>query len=330
MVGEDVLVTGIAALEACGPGDLVFVEQKESLEHVRERRPSVAVIHPAIQDLLLDFPDLTLLVTKNVKLAFALIRQRYGDRDVLHSEWPAIHPSAVIHESCEIGEGSRIGPQVVLGKNVRIGKETAIMAGAVVEHGTVIGDRSVIHPNATICYDTIIGDEAVIQSGAVVGSEGYGFAHDEKGRGYRIPQLGRVLIEDRVSVGSGCCIDRPAFTETRIGAGTKLDNLCHIAHNVDIGEDCMLTAAFVVAGSAKIGNRVNASGQTGVLGHLEICDDVTLLHRAGVNSSIDEPGMYAGLPLQPLRTYQRNLVVQRNLSDLRKQVRALEKKLSEM
>ena len=327
--GEDVSLKDIAAVEGCGPGDLVFVDSAEAVETIAARRPSAAVTSRALQVSLATVPGLTLLIANNVKLAHALIRQRFADRDVLHTEWPRIHASAVIHPTCEIGEGSTIGPHVVLGENVRIGAATAVMAGTVVERGARIGDRSVIHPNVTIGYDCEIGNEVIIQSGAVVGSEGYGFAQDEKGRSYRIPQLGRVVIEDRVSIGSGCCIDRATYAATRIGAGTKLDNLCHIAHNVEIGRDCLLTAGFVVAGSTRMGDRVIASGQSGVLDHLEICSDVVLLHRAGVIKSIDEPGIYAGLPHQPLASYARNTAVMKNLSDLQKKVRLLERKLSQ-
>jgi len=326
MEGDDASLSGIGAVEDCGPGDLVFVEQEQTVEKVLAQRPAAVVTSPALQEAL---QGLTLLIAPDVKLAHALIRQRYADRDALETEWGEIHPSAVVHETCEIGEGSRIGPQVVLGKDVRIGAGTAVMAGSVIEHGATIGDRSIIHPNVTIGYDCEIGNDVIVQSGAVIGPEGYGFAQDETGRSHRLPQLGRVVIEDRVSIGAACCIDRATYDVTRIGAGTKLDNLCHIAHNVEIGRDCLLTAGFIVAGSTKIGDRVMASGQTGVLDHLEICDDVILVHRAGVIASIDEPGVYAGLPVQPLAAYMRNAVVLRNLSDLRKQVQQLHKKLSE-
>ena len=329
MEGEDVSLSGIAAFEDCGPGDLVFVDQERAVETIRARQPSAAVTGPALQEALSALPGLTLLIAANVKLAHALIRQRYADRDVLDSEWPEIHASAVVFEGCEIGAGSRIGPQVVLGKGVRIGRETAIMAGTVIEHGAVIGDRSAIHPRVTIGYDCEIGNDVIVQSGAVLGAEGYGFAQDEKGRSHRIPQLGRVVVEDWVSIGAACCIDRGTYGETRIGAGTKLDNLCHIAHNVEIGKDCLLTAGFVVAGSTKIGDRVIASGQTGVLDHLEICDDVVLVRRAGVVEDIDQPGMYAGLPAEPLSSYMKSRAVLMRFSDLRKRVRQLEKKLSE-
>jgi UDP-3-O-[3-hydroxymyristoyl] glucosamine N-acyltransferase len=311
MEGDDVSLSGIASVERCGPGDLVFVADEDAVETIRGRPPSAVVTSPALHETLSTMPDLTVMVAPNLKLAHALIRQRYVDRDVLESEWPAIHPSAVIGSDCEIGAGSRIGPQVVLGRGVQVGAGTAIMAGAVVEHGTVIGDRSVIHPNATIGYDC------------------EGFAQDEKGRSHRIPQLGRVVIEDRVSVGAGTCIDRATYSETRIGAGTKLDNLCHIAHNVEIGRDCLLTAMFVTGGSAKLGDRVVASGQTAVLDHLEVCSDVFLVRRAGVAEDIEQPGIYAGAPVEPYARYLKNTAVARDLSGLRRKVRRLEKALGE-
>ncbi len=327
MEGEDVPLSGIASVEQCGPGDLVFVSDEQAIETIRGREPSAVVTNPVLQEALSALPGLTVLVAPNLKLAHALIRQRYVDRNVLDSEWPDIHPSAVIADDCEIGVGSRIGPHVVLGSGVRVGEETAIMAGSVVEHGAVIGDRSVIHPNVTIGYDCEIGDEVIVQSNAVIGAEGYGFAQDEKGRSHRIPQLGRVVVENRASIGAGTCIDRATYGETRVGAGTKLDNLCHIAHNVEIGRDCLLTAMFVTGGSAKLGDRIVASGQTAVLDHLEVCSDVFLVRRAGVAEDIDRPGIYAGAPVEPYAKYLKNTAVARDLSGLRKRVRQLEKNL---
>ncbi len=328
MKGEDVPLSGIASIESCGPGDLVFVSNEGAVEMIHVRRPSAVVTSRQLQESFSDLPGTTLLIAPDVKLAHALIRQRYVDHDVFDSEWPDIHPSAVISATCEIGEGSRIGPHVVLGGGVRIGKETLVSSGSVVEAGTSIGDRSVIHPNVTIGYDCEIGNDVIIQSGAVIGSEGYGFAQDKEGHSHRIPQLGRVVIEDRVSVGAACCIDRATYGETRVGAGTKLDNLCHIAHNVVIGRDCLLTAGFVVAGSTRIGDRVVASGQAGVLDHLEICNDVVLLHRAGVTANIDEPGMYAGLPAEPLSSHMKNVAALKHLSELRKKVLRMERELT--
>ena len=135
------------------------------------------------------------------------------------------------------------------------------------------------------------------------------------------------MIGDRVRIGANNCIDRATYSETRIGAGTKTDNLCHIAHNVVVGEDCLLTAMLCVAGSTTIGNRVITSGNTGILDHVKICDDVVLLHRAGVTKDVEKPGAYAGVPLLPLGEYMKNSAVLKNANDLRKRVSAIEKNL---
>lgn len=325
--GEDCDVSGTASVEACGPGDLVFVDKADFVPYVKEHRPSAVVTSRTLQPDFDDVERLAVLVASNVGLAHALLRQRYWDRQVRETDWGDIHPSATKHPSASIGPGSVVGPNAVIGAEVQIGRDCAIMAGSVIERGARIGDSTVVHPNVTVGYDCIVGDEVIIKSGSVIGSEGYGFAQDERGKSHRIPQRGKVVIEDRVAIGACCCIDRATYSETRIGAGTKIDNLCHIAHNVTIGADCLLTAGFIVAGSTRIGNRVVASGQTGVLDHLSICDDVVLLHRAGVTDSIDEPGRYAGLPLQPLREYFRNTAIAKTLADLRKRLRELERRL---
>jgi len=196
----------------------------------------------------------------------------------------------------------------------------------VIEHDVQIGNDTVVHPNAVIGYGCIVGHESDIGSGVVIGSEGFGFAWDKTGKTYTIPQTGIVILEDRVRLGANCCIDRAAYRTTRIGTGTKLDNLCHVGHNVQIGENCLLTSMFCVAGSTTIGNRVMASGQTGILDHMKICDDVVLVHRAGVTGDIEKPGVYAGLPVQPLKEYLRNTAVFRILSEMRQRLLTLERR----
>lgn len=325
MVGPDRPIARIAAVEDCAPGDLVFVDKAEYAATVENRRPSVVVTTFKLKGLLTGCAGLTLLLTANVNLAQALIKQRYAGRPFDASGWPRIHPSAVVHETAVVPATAQVEPRAVIGRNVRIGERTRIMAGAVIEHDAQVGDDTVVHPNAVIGYACVVGNEAVIGAGTVVGSEGYGFAQDERGKSHPIPQTGNVVLGDRVRTGANCCVDRAAYRTTRIGAGTKLDNLCHIAHNVQVGEDCLLTAMFCVAGSTTIGNRVMASGQTGVLDHVKISDDVILLHRAGVTKDIEKPGAYAGLPVQPLNAYLRNTAVFRMLTDLRQRLGVLEK-----
>ena len=315
-------ITGISAVESASPGDLVFVDKKDYLSVLLTRRPAAVVTTAKLAPEVVGFP---VLIAPNVALAHALLKQKYADRDFTRTGWTGVHPTAVVHESAELAADVVVEPRAVIGQGCKIGAGTRVMAGVVIENNSVVGERCVLHPNCVIGYDSVLGNEVVVGAGSVIGSEGYGFAQDAKRRSYPIPQTGRVVLEDRVRLGSNCSIDRATYSETRIGAGTKLDNLCHVAHNVQIGEDCLLTAMLCVAGSTKIGARVIASGQTGISDHMEICSDAVLLHRAGVTQKVEKPGAYAGLPLQPLGDYMRNVAVLKTANDLRKRVLALEK-----
>lgn len=327
VVGEERAFNRITAIEDGGAGDLVFVDREEYVALVRKRRPSVAVTSDRLKQLLSGLPETTLLIAENVNLAHALIKQKYGARRFDGAEWPRIHPSAVIHPTAVIASTACIEPKAVIGNRVRLGDRVRVMSGAVIEHDATVGDDTVIHPNAVIGYGCTIGRQVVVGACSVIGSEGYGFAQDVRGKSHPIPQTGVVVLEDRVRVGANCCIDRATYRTTRIGAGTKLDNLCHIAHNVDVGEDCLLTSMLCVAGSTRIGNRVMTSGQTGILDHVTICDDVVLVHRAGVTKDITRPGVYAGGPVQPVRDYFRSTAAVHRMAELRKRVAEIEKAL---
>ena len=329
-VPDDWPVTGVAAVQSCGPGDLVFADKPALLAHVLERKPAVVIAARGLREALVGVsPTTVALFAGNVALAHSIIKQRYAGRNYAAAEWEGpIHPSAVVHPEARIDPTAWIEPRVVIGRNAQIGARSRIMSGAVIEHDAVIGSDTVVHPNAVIGYGCVLGDEVVVGPGSVIGSEGFGFAQDAKRRSHPIPQTGRVVIGDRVRVGANNTIDRATYAETRIGSGTKFDNLCHVAHNVDIGEDCLLTAMFCIAGSSQVGNRVIASGQTGVIDHVKICDDVVLVHRAGVVKDIDQPGAHASLPTQPLDEYLRNTAAARKNAELRKRVAELEKALA--
>jgi UDP-3-O-[3-hydroxymyristoyl] glucosamine N-acyltransferase len=167
----------------------------------------------------------------------------------------------------------------------------------------------------------------MVKSGTTIGMEGFGFAQDANGKNHRIPQLGIVQIEDDVVLGASCNIDRATYGETRIRSGSVLDAFCHIAHNVDVGENCILIAQTGVAGSVTLGKRNIISGQTGITDHVHTVDDVILLHKAGVMSSVEQPGAYAGTPVQPLKAYFRNVAVSHRLVELNKRLKKLEKQL---
>jgi len=330
-VPEHCEVTGIAAVQDCGPGDLVFADKPALLNYVLERHPRVVVTARGLREKLAAVgPATVVLLTGQVSLAHALIKQRYAARDFAAAGWEGpVHPSAVVHPSAMVGADTFIEPRVVVGRNAVIGARCRIMSGAVVEHDAIIGDDSIVHPNAVIGYGCRLGKEVVVGAGSVIGAEGFGFAQDANRRSHPIPQTGIVVVGDRVRIGANNTIDRATYAETRIGSGTKFDNLCHVAHNVEIGEDCLLTAMFCIAGSSRIGNRVIASGQTGVIDHVSVGDDVVLVHRAGVVKDIEQPGVYASLPTQPMDEYLRNTAAARKGAELRRRVADLEKTRAE-
>ncbi len=326
--GPNNTVTGISSVQKCGHKDLIFVDKPSFVPLAIKNNPACIVTTKKLASSFAEIENLAILIAPNVGLAQALIRQKYADRILTQNEWPTIHPSAVIHETAKLGKNTVVGPGVSIGANVTTGNKCVVMAGSVIEHDAKLGSNTVIHPNVTIGFACELGNNVIVHSGSVIGSEGYGFAQDEQRKSHRIPQVGIVVIEDGVRVGACNCIDRAAFAETRIGAGTKLDNLCHIAHNVTIGQDCLLTAGFIVAGSSTLGNRIIASGSTGIIDHLKICDDTVLVHRAGVIKDITEPGLYAGLPLQPIAEYTKNMAAAKKLTEMRQQLRDLAQKVA--
>lgn len=327
MTGADSLITGIAPVEHCGPGDMVFVEKDELVEMVITSKPAAVVTTTELAGSFEEMADTAVLTSSNVRLAQALLRQAYVDRDLYNTEWPQIHPAAVIHESVNVPVDAVIGPGAVLGRNVKIGKRAVVMANAVIEENAQIGEETVIHPNVVIGYDCEIGDRCIIKSGCVIGMEGFGFAQDAKRKSYRIPQLGKVVIENDVVLGANNTVDRATYDETRIHSGVKTDTLCHIAHNTEIDEDVIIVAQTGIAGSCYIGKRVLISGQAAISDHVKVADDVVLVQRAGVISDIKQPGMYAGHPLQPVRQYFKNSALQTKLVDMKKQIQKLEKAL---
>jgi UDP-3-O-[3-hydroxymyristoyl] glucosamine N-acyltransferase len=325
--GDPTLITGIAPVEDCSQSDLVFIDHQKYLGLMQKNRPAAVVTTEEIANGIQ--PGATaILITPNVRLATALIKQAYVDRDFHSTEWPQIHASAIIHPSVKIPEDAVIGPGVVVGAKVVLGKRVALMANAVIESGARIGEGTVLHPGCVVSHDCEIGAQVMLKAGCVIGSEGFGFAQDAQRRNYRIPHTGKVIIEDRVVIGANTTIDRGTYGTTIIRSGVIIDALCHIGHNVEIGEDCIICAHTGISGSSRFGKRVIATGQTGVLDHVTVANDCVLLHRAGINNSIKEPGMYAGGPAQPLKQYLKNMAVMPRLSEIWSRLKQLEKKVA--
>jgi len=315
----------IDAVDNYQPESLIFITD-DSIFFSDQQRPAAIVTDQTIAARLVSEKldqNLSIIVVTNVRLAQALVKQKFSDYDTSDSEWETVHPSAVVHDSAKLGDNIRIGPNSVIGKNVVVGDNTKIRANCVIEHGVRIGVNCVIHNLVNIGYDCQLGDQVIVRPGTIIGNEGFGFAQDEQRRYHRTPHTGIVEIKDNVQIGSNCNIDRATYGKTVIGKGVKIDALCHIAHNVIVGEDTLFVAQTGIAGSCNIGKRVIASGQTGILDHKTVVDDVVLVHRCGVTEDIPKAGMWAGTPPLPFKEYVRNLNNGKKLARLERKLKDL-------
>ena len=324
--GEHCAFEKISGFESCDQSSLIFIQSFDQFN--TKLTPAVIVTTVELgKKLQANFRGFVVCVA-DVKLAQALIKQHFDDYQTADQEWQNIHESAVIHPSTKLGNNCRIGPGVTIGANCKIGDRVIIRANAVIEHNVVIGADSVINSLANIGYACQLGARVIIQSGSIIGNEGYGFATDENGQHQRIPHTGNVVLHDDVHIGSNSCVDRGTYGSTVIHRGVKMDNLCHIAHNVEVGEHSLITAQCVVAGSSKIGKRVMMSGQTGVLDHKVVPDDTILVHRAGVTDSLPNGGMWAGSPAQPFKEFVRGLRLSKKVAKIEKEIKQLKNNLS--
>lgn len=217
---------------------------------------------------------------------------------------PGIDPTARLGVGVQLGEGCRIGAGTVIGDAVTIGARTRIGPLSVVEAGVVIGRDAIIGPRVVLHAGSRLGDRVHCKAGAIIGGPGFGFLSSESGHD-RVPQLGGCILEDDVEVGSNSCVDRGSLDDTLIGAGTKIDNLVHVAHNVRIGRHCLLLAGVGVSGSTRIGDSVILAGQAGVIGHIEIGDGARIGGQAGVTTSVPAGAAYSGFPARSHREFLR-------------------------
>ena len=314
-------IIGAAPLAEATEKEISFFGNARYAQQLRASRAS-AVFVPA------DFAEATTqdqIRVANPAKAFEQMVQRFAPPPIMFS--PGIHPTAVVHESAQIGNSVSIQPYVVIEAGVEIGDETVVGAGTYIGHEAVLGPNCTIYPRVTICGRTKIGARVVIHPGTVIGADGFGF-EPIQGRYERVPQTGIVQIDDDVEIGSNAAVDRARFGRTWIQRGVKIDNLVHIAHNVVVGENTVMAAQVGIAGSTRIGKRVIMGGQVGSVGHVEIGDDTILGAKTGVSKSI-AGGSWWGVPASPLHEAKQHVVWVRNLGKWLARLRALEKKLGE-
>lgn len=297
-------ITGVSSLESPRADSISFITHSRYYKQLNNTSAAAVILR---QDDLEQCP-VAALVCDNPYATYARLTALFASSD---NAGEAIHPSAVIDPTAILGEGVRVGAYAVIGGGVKIGA----------------GSR--IYPNVTIYHDCVIGCNATIHSGAVIGSDGFGFAN-EAGRWVKIHQLGRVVLGDDVEVGANTSIDRGAIEDTVIGNNVIIDNQVQIAHNVRIGDHTAIAGCVGIAGSAVIGKHCAFGGGVGVLGHLEIVDGVTVTAMSLVTNSIKQPGVYsAGTPLEPKAQWQKNYVRFKQLDDMSRRIRALEKQLTQ-
>ena len=311
------VLTGFAQATEAKPGDLTFAENAEFFA-AAENSAATAIIAGR------DFSSAkkTVIRVANARVGFAkALAIFFPERKFA----PGIHPTAVIAKSAHVDSSAHIGPHCVVGDCVNIGANCVLQSGNSIGDDSALGEETNLFPNATVYPRTQIGRRVRIHAGAVIGSDGYGYVLDA-GIHRKVPQVGNVVIGDDVEIGANVTIDRGALGSTTIGRGTKIDNLVQIAHNVIIGEHCIVIAQVGIAGSTRLGNYVILAGQVGVAGHLKIGDQAMVGAQSGVMYDIADGEKWMGSPAWPDRDFKRQIIALQRLPELLKKIAGWEKK----
>ncbi|MEK6280490.1 MAG: UDP-3-O-(3-hydroxymyristoyl)glucosamine N-acyltransferase [Acidobacteriota bacterium] len=325
-------VQQVADLGKASAGDVAYVEGERFFDEALSSQASCLIVPP---EFVASFQDLitkrelgpALIEVSKPKLAFSLIAE------LLHPQkrrQPAIHPTSVISENVDIDLTVYIGPHVSIGEGVRIAAGTRIEAGVFVGDNVAVGHNCVLHPG-TVLYDNVtIGDRVILHAGVCIGADGFGYVRDEM-EYQKFPQLGTVVIEDDVELGAHTCIDRAALGQTRIGRGTKIDNMVHVGHNCDIGERVIIAAQTGISGSVTIEDDVLIGGQVGFGDHIRVLSGAVIGSKAGIlPGKIVRPGVWWGIPIQPLDEYKRMNAHLGRLPQMREEIKKLQQRLEEI
>ncbi len=317
----EIVITGVAGLAEAGPTELTFLSNPRYAAKARTTRAAAIIVSQGVATEGLPCP---VVRAPDAYLAFARMAGWFY-RPPLPP--PGIHPTAIIAPSAQVGAEVSVGPYVVVGENVVLGDRVRLFAHTVIYDGARIGDDSVLHAHVVIREQVELGCRVIVHNHVTIGCDGFGYARRPDGSWEKIPQAGRVIVEDDVEIGAGTQIDRPSVGETRVRRGAKLDNLVQIGHAVEVGEDTLLCAQVGIAGSATIGSRVILAGQVGVAGHLTIGDGVTALAQSGIPNDVPAGRQVAGYPAVDRRQWLRVSAAQARLPELLKQVQHLEARL---
>ncbi|MGZ3865789.1 MAG: UDP-3-O-(3-hydroxymyristoyl)glucosamine N-acyltransferase [Bacteroidia bacterium] len=319
-------VSNLSKIEEGKPGTLSFLANPTYTPYIYETDASVVIVNKTLK---LDKPvksTCTLVRVEDAYGSFAQLLEMYNQ---IKSNKKGIEQPSFIAQSAKLGSDCYVGAFAYISENVTLGKNVKIYPHVFIGDNCKIGDNTTIYSGAKIYTETIIGNDCTLHAGCVLGADGFGFAPNSENNYKKVPQIGNVVIEDNVEIGANTTIDRATLGSTIIRKGSKLDNLVQIAHNVEIGENCVLAGGSFVAGSSKLGKNIMMGGQAGVIGHLKVADGVKIAGQSGVGGSIKEEGsVVQGSPAFSVGDYQRSYVLFRSLPKLFKQVNELEKKLN--
>lgn len=315
-------IQGVSTLDAAGPGDVTFLANKKYAAQVRGTRASALIAGPEVTDA-----PCAVLRTRTPYLAFTAAVECFTPDD---RPAPGISPLAFVDPGAILGPGVHVGAFAWIGPGVRIGARTIVHPHVVIMTDVSVGDDCLLHSHVSVRERSRLGNRVILQNGVVIGGDGYGYAPLPDGSYKKIPQQASVVLEDDVEVGANSTIDSPAIGETRIGAGTKIDNLVQVAHGVRVGRNVMLVAQVGVSGSTTIGDSVVLAGQVGVAGHLHIGSRTTATAQTGIPSSLPDGSLVSGSPAIDNREWLKSSAVFRRLPELRKTVSELERRLAEL
>lgn len=318
----DIDIYGVSGIKEAQEGEITFIANSKYISQLDKTNASAIIVAKGTK-----CNGKPLILVDNPYWAFVKVVEAFSE---VKARKTGIHSTAIIGENVEIAEDAWIQAYTFIGDNVKIGSGTTISPFVYIGDNVQIGSQTLIYPLVTIRESVRIGDRVIIHSGAVLGSDGFGFV-TINGKHHKFPQLGTVVVEDDVEIGANVTVDRAAMDETRIGRGTKIDNLVQIAHSVVIGEDCLIVAQVGIAGSTEIKDRVTLAGQVGVVGHITIGEDAQIAAKSGVSKNIP-PGRstWSGIPAMP---HSRDLRIQasvRKLPELIEQFHEMEKKIKEL
>lgn len=317
----DLEIMAVAGLGEAGPGDISFLSNPKYAAHVAITKAS-AIIVPADWDRP---APCALVRVENSDQTFAQAAELFYEE--LSRPATGIHPSAVVDESAQLGDDVSVGANCTVEAGVVIGANTVVSPNCYIGYKTTIGSDSFLYPLVSIREFAEIGDRVIIHNGAVIGSDGFGYAVQEDGSRTKIPQIGKVVIEDDVEIGANVAIDRARFGKTRIGKGTKIDNLVQIAHNVVVGEDSVLCGQAGISGSTTLGSRVIMAGQSGLAGHLNVGDGAIIGAQAGVMKDVSPKDFVIGSPAMPHLQFKKTVANTILLPKLKERIKQLEARL---